>query len=76
MFSVNMLLLSRVLGLQRMVDVDLDSLLFFLVGVAILGWMALLFLRNVLHLRLWFIAVLSVCAVGLLLHFAVLSTLV
>lgn len=38
----------------------------------ILGLFAFLVLRKVLHLRLWFIAVLFL-GVGLLLHFAVLS---
>lgn len=53
------------------------SLLFsllFLFMLPILGLFAFLVLRKVLHLRLWFIAVLFL-GVGLLLHFAVLSML-
>lgn len=49
--------------------------MFFLLGVAVLGLLSYLFLKNVLHLRLWFIAVLSIRAVGLLLRFAVLRML-
>jgi len=48
------------------------SLLTLLV-LPILGLLALLVLRNVLHLRLWLIAVLYLVGCGLLLHFATLS---
>jgi len=48
--------------------------MFFLLGVAVLGLLSYLFLKNVLHLRLWFIAVLFL-GVGLLLRFAVLRML-
>jgi len=46
-------------------------MLFFLVGVAILGLLALLFLKHVLHFRTWFIALLFI-GLGLVLHFATL----
>ena len=51
----------------------LGSLLFLFV-LPILGLFAFLVLRKVLHLRLWFIAVLFL-GCGLVLHFAVLSML-
>jgi len=53
------------------------SLLFSLLSLLvlpILGLLVWLFVRKVLHLRLWFIAVLFV-GVGLLLHFLTLSVL-
>ena len=51
----------------------LGSLLFLFV-LPILGLFGLFLLKRVLHLRLWFIAVLFL-GVGLLLHFATLSML-
>jgi len=53
------------------------SLLFSLLSLLvlpILGLLVWIVLRKVLHLRLWFIAVLFL-GCGLLLHFAILSTL-
>lgn len=47
-------------------------MLLFLALLSFLGLLVWLFLRKVLKLRLWFIAVLFL-GVGLLLHFAVLS---
>jgi len=49
-------------------------MLFFLVGVSVLGLFVFLFLRNGLKLRLWFIAVLFL-GFGLLLHFVTLLSL-
>ena len=60
------------MGLRNLGTLDL---LFFVVGVAFLGLFAYLFLRSVLHLRLWLIAVLALIFSGLLLHFATLSVL-